>query len=116
MARYRHQVCRYVRTYVTFNSYVIILSCLSISCSLASCLSASFTLCLQILGKEMDATPNPGMLSATPIPLASAPVEQPVSDLFSAHDFDIQIDLPSPDDGKLLRYKYLINLISHTEG
>ena len=90
-------------------------------CYLTSCIIAStlfhvcfglhplscLAVCLQMLGKGLDDTPNPGMLSATPIPLASSPTELPVSDLFSAHDFDIQIDLPSPDDSKP-RHKLLV--------
>ena len=37
------------------------------------------------------------LVSATPVPEPKPDVE----DLFSAHDFDIQIDLPSSSQGKL---------------
>lgn len=43
--------------------------------------------------------PSAGQLLATPVP----PRSDQVDDLFSAHNFDIQIDLPSGGDGVLHR-------------
>ncbi len=54
---------------------------------------------LQRNGKELEATPNASALFDTPIPPPASPQ---VNDLFSAHNFDIQIDLPSTDDGSEL--------------
>ena len=58
----------------------------------------------------MNVTPALSQLQSTPAFLAteqeaSSVQSEQVDDLFSAHDFDIHIDLPSGEDGK-----YYLNL------
>lgn len=47
--------------------------------------------------QALEATPDLSLFSSTPVP--PQPVGKNVEDLFSAHDFDIQIDLPSTPEG-----------------
>ena len=63
----------------------------SISGFICSQSSASIT-------QALEATPDLSLFSSTPAP--PQPVGKNVEDLFSAHDFDIQIDLPSTPEGR----------------
>ncbi|CAI8042531.1 RNA polymerase-associated protein RTF1 homolog [Geodia barretti] len=53
---------------------------------------------LASLGGGDQSTPNASLLSSTPAPPTSSSASSS-HDLFSAHDFDIQIDLPSTPEG-----------------
>ena len=105
MARY---IIQYIHVYTPYIQCMlaacyVLVSCthLHLSFNLIHSLSPSLPpthppLLIQKPGSlsAIQATPNASLLSATPIPPTTS------DDLFSAHDFDIHIDLPTTPEGE----------------
>lgn len=68
-------------------------------------MSYTLILHLQCFISPLKGTPSASQLLATPVP----PRSDQVDDLFSAHNFDIQIDLPSGGDGVFVAISHSLN-------